>query len=178
MPSRRLERPRSCQTARVSVICVRCRGIAHCSPGHAAVTLQPRASKVDARKVQADKRLQSEGTGSHADGRPACQRMWRCIMHCSASEQACFLSEEPADKRNRRGVCLPTLGSVLRQAGELARTVRRPAAWGLVHGPAPQFRPSQWHTPLLSPATAPSALLRHLLYADDVVQHHIQDGCR
>jgi hypothetical protein len=38
---------------------------------------------------------------------------------------------------------LPTLGSVLRQAGELARTVRRPAAWGLIHGPVPQFRPSQ-----------------------------------
>ena len=56
--------------------------IAHCSPGHAAVTLQPRASKVDACKVQADKRLQSEGTGSLADERPACRRMWRCVMHC------------------------------------------------------------------------------------------------
>ncbi len=74
---------------------------------------------------------------------------------------------------------LPTLGSVLRQAGELARTVRRSAAWGLIHGPVPQFRPSQWQTPLLSPVTAPSALLCHLVHADSVMQHHhMQDGCR
>lgn len=72
---------------------------------------------------------------------------------------------------------VPTLGSVLRQAGELARTVRRSAARGLIHGPVPQFRPSQWHTPLLSPATAPSVLLSHLLHADDVTQHHIEDRC-
>lgn len=45
-----------------------------------------------------------------------------------------------------------TFGSVFRHAGELARTVRRPAACGLTQGLFPLLHPSQWHTPFVSPA--------------------------
>ena len=48
-------------TLRAGTTCCSGQFIMFCSPGHTAVALQPGARKVDARKVQADKRLQRGG---------------------------------------------------------------------------------------------------------------------